>query len=129
MTKKNEEAKETKKKLIWDEDNFLSKGGHPMINKLLAEMSALHVSKNSDYSGGSEVDLNSFFSNFKSCADINVEPWIAAFCRVTDKFSRAKTIIKNEGRMEIDEPIKETLIDLSLCSLITLILYEESVNK
>jgi hypothetical protein len=119
MAKKIKEEKDLV--IEFDKDNRLVAGGHPMINELLARLSLLHYSKNSDYSRADE-----FFENFKMNEDADIPSWEAAFCRITDKYSRLRTVMKNKGNMKVDESLEETLRDLSLISLIMLILLRES---
>jgi hypothetical protein len=101
----------------------LSAGGHPMFNQLLSEMSHLHATKNKDYAG------NDYFSNFKMCEDIGIPAWKGVFVRLSDKYSRIKNIIANGGNAHVaTESLEDSLMDLSVYSLIILILLRETKN-
>lgn len=100
---------------------FLRKGGHPRFNKLLEELSELHVRKDHDYSESKPL------SNFNECKSFGIPNWKGALVRMGDKWARIKSIIKKGDNQVKDESLIDSLKDLGIYSIITIILLEECV--
>ena len=90
--------------------------GDPMFYKLLNEIAKLHSDKNHDY-----ADKNPL-SNFMLCEQMGIPAWKGALVRMTDKISRLWNFAKKEKYL-VDESIEDTLKDLAVYSLITIILF------
>lgn len=102
--------------------HYLRVGGHPMFNPLLFEMSKIHASKNKDYAADKPL------SNLRSCEALGIPAYKGCFIRLTDKYQRAANLIASgEGPNVKDETIEDTLIDLSIYSLLTIILLREKM--
>ena len=96
-------------------------GGHPMFHQLLEKMREIHNAKNADYGDGKQL------GNFMEAEDFGVEAWRGALVRLSDKYSRVKSLAKRinqEGEVK-DESFEDTLIDLANYALLTLVLYKE----
>jgi len=88
---------------------------------LLTEMLELHDRKQKDY-GTSE----SPFANVRASEDLGVEPWIGGLIRMNDKMRRLHKAA-NGGQMA-NESVEDSLLDLAVYAVITLILYKETNN-
>ena len=98
--------------------------GHPRFYELLDAMRDTHSRKNRDYG-----KIDDPLANFKMCKEMGVSPFLGCLIRISDKYSRIAGFAK-KGFMEVkEESIKDTLIDLSVYSLIAIILYEEEHKK
>jgi len=105
----------------------LRSGGHPMFYSLLTEMAELHKRKDSDYAGSKPL------SNFDASESFGIPAYKGVLIRMSDKWSRITTLLKNENLMDYqangplvqDETIEDTLMDLAVYSLITIILRKE----
>jgi len=73
-----------------------------------------HISKDTDYAGG--VPLN----NFYECEKLEISAWKGVLIRLSDKISRYKNV--KLSNPEVDESLKDTLLDISVYSLITILL-------
>jgi hypothetical protein len=100
-------------------DTQLFKGGHPRFNELLIELSELHARKNSDYSGDNPL------ANLKECENYGVPAWKGVLIRLSDKYSRIKSIVKKGSVSVKDESLIDTLRDQAVYSLLAIILMEE----
>jgi hypothetical protein len=98
----------------------LTAGGHPRFNELLIELSKLHAKKNSDYANDKPL------SNFQECENFGVSAPLGILVRLSDKWSRIKSIIKKGSTEVKDESLLDTLKDMAAYSLLTIILMEES---
>lgn len=98
--------------------------GHPRFYSLLVELAALHSSKNQDYGGTKQHP----FAVYKRSAKLGIEPWLAALCRLSEKWARLETFAQKRAYLVEDETFKDTLLDMAVISLIVLILYEEENN-
>jgi len=94
--------------------------GHPEFYELLERMADLHSRKNHDYAGDTDP-----LRNFKASVSIGIEPWRGCLLRMQDKMMRIQNFA-NCGEMKVvDEKVTDTLLDLSVYSLLCLILYLE----
>lgn len=98
----------------------LSTGGHPMFSELLVKMSKLHAAKDHDYSNKDHL------ANFYVSEDFNVPAWKGCLIRLSDKFSRIKSIIKKGESKVTSESLEDTLLDLATYSLLVIILLKET---
>lgn len=95
--------------------NFLEKWSFPVL-----------VSKGGEYSRG-EVDVN---SNFKRVAEgLGITPEKAAFVYAAKHWDSITNFIKNDGKVNLTEPIEGRLGDMLNYILIIASLIEESQNE
>lgn len=81
----------------------------------MTDMLELMKKKNADYAGGAD-DIFANFTAVEAFGCLTAEQGF--FTRMTDKFSRISSFIKN-GKLQVqDETVKDTLRDLSNYSLL-----------
>jgi len=99
-------------------------GRDEIFMNLLKLMHDTHEEKDADYSGDESL------SNFKECEDFDIDAWKGVLIRISDKWSRVKSLTKSkkEARVE-DEPITKTLLDISVYALICIILFPEPIVR
>lgn len=94
--------------------------GHPQFYTLLTQMAQLHSAKNHDYTDGRDP-----FLNFRRCEAMGIPAWKGAIVRMGDKLTRIENFATRNRLLVHTEAITDTLLDLAVYSLITLILYQE----
>lgn len=95
--------------------------GHPRFFELLLQMAEMHSKKDHDYTADGIP-----YSNIRESADeVGIPAWKASLIRLGDKRSRLRTFARDIKNQVCSEKIEDTLLDLAVYSLITLILYEE----
>ena len=92
--------------------------------ELLNTIKNLHDAKKHDY--GAKEDI---FANFRLSALTGISPWKGSVVRMGDKYARISNFIKKGEFKFKGENIKDTLMDMAIYSLITMILYEEEEEK
>jgi hypothetical protein len=93
--------------------------GHPDFYKLIDELKEIHSRKNHDYAGKDPL------SNLKVSESFGIPAWKGCLIRMSDKWSRI-TQLANKGESLVkDESIIDTLKDLSIYSLLCIILFKE----
>ena len=90
--------------------------------ELLNTIKNLHDAKKHDY--GAKEDI---FVNFRLSALTGISPWKGSVVRMGDKYSRICSFIKNGDFKFKEENIKDTLLDMAIYSLITIVLYEQEM--
>ena len=90
--------------------------------ELLNTIKNLHDAKKHDY--GAKEDI---FANFRLSALTGISPWKGSGVRMGDKDSRICSFIKNGDFKFKEENIKDTLLDMAIYSLITIVLYEQEM--
>ena len=90
--------------------------------ELLNTIKNLHDAKKHDY--GAKEDI---FANFRLSALTGKSPWKGSVVRMGDKYSRICSFIKNGDFKFKEENIKDTLLDMAIYSLITIVLYEQEM--
>ena len=90
--------------------------------ELLNTIKNLHDAKKHDY--GAKEDI---FANFRLSALTGISPWKGSVVRMGDKYSRICSFIKNGDFKFKEENIKDTLLDMAIYSLITIVLYEQEM--
>ncbi len=86
------------------------------------EILMIHAAKQSDY--GSDSDP---FANVRASQDFGVPAWIGALVRLNDKVTRLKNFA--ERGVLANESAEDSMVDISVYSLIALILYREVSNE
>jgi hypothetical protein len=92
--------------------------------EILDSIKELHDKKRHDY--GAEEDI---FANFRLSELAGVAAWQGSVIRMGDKYARLANFIKKGEFKFKEENIKDTLMDMAIYSLITMILFEESENE
>ena len=90
--------------------------------EILDVIKKLHDAKRHDYG-----DDNDIFANFRLSELAGISPWKGSVDRMGDKYARISNFIKKGDLKFKEESIKDTLMDLAIYSLITIILYEEEM--
>ena len=88
------------------------------VAKILGEIQALHDTKTADY--GTPADP---FANVRASGEWGIPAWVGAMVRASDKVQRLKSFVLN-GSVR-NEPVRDSLLDLALYSIIALVLFEE----
>ena len=94
---------------------------HPASEKfhdLLREAGEMHDRKQADYGRGDDP-----FANVRASEEWGIPGWVGAMVRAQDKVRRLQTFAKR-GSL-VNEPVRDSLLDLAVYSLIALVLYEE----
>ena len=84
----------------------------------------LHYKKQHDY-----ADTDDIFANFRLSELAGTPAWQGSVIRMGDKYARICNFIKKGEFKFKEENIKDTLMDMAIYSLITMILYEEEIEK
>lgn len=93
--------------------------GHPRFYELLEEIAKLHSVKNRGYANREPL------SNLRQCEQFGIPAWKGTLVRLGDKWSRIVSLV-GQGKGKIgDESLKDNLRDLSVYSLLCIILLEE----
>lgn len=90
--------------------------------QLVESLKELHIKKNAGYSGKDNPDP---WSNFREAEKFGVSPVQGCLIRMSDKYSRIITLLKNTENEQVGESIKETLQDLAAYAMIAICLIEE----
>lgn len=103
------------------------KSGHKRFYELLELISDTYARKNSDYSAGNPL------GNFYECERAGISAIDGLLTRISDKYSRLCTLNKKSKQGESPsvkgESMTDTALDLSVYSLILIILIEEENKK
>ena len=100
--------------------NKQSKRFYEIINVI----KELHDKKRHDY-----ADTDDIFANFRLSELAGTPAWQGSVIRMGDKYARICNFIKKGEFKFKEENIKDTLMDMAIYSLITMILYEEEIEK
>ena len=84
----------------------------------------LHDQKRHDYGANEDI-----FANFRLSELSGIPAWQGSVIRMGDKYARISNVIKKGEFKFKGENIKDTLMDMAIYSLITMILYEEEEEK
>ena len=90
--------------------------GNDEFYHLVGDMIKIHATKNLDYGAGDPM------GNFMTSVDFDVEPWRGALIRMTDKWSRLKSLVRNKRAFVKNESMEDTLLDMAVYSLLTITL-------
>ena len=99
---------------------------NPRFDAQLDHIRELHNRKNDGYAGS--VDDDPYY-NFRQCERIGIPADIGVFVRLTDKFSRLASIIKNPDNDKVGESVMDTLDDIAVYALIMKDLYSERLQR
>ena len=109
---------ELNEKILFEEMLGKELHGHPDFYQLLLRMAEIHSSKNADYGGENSL------GNFMLSEKMGIPAWKGALVRLGDKFSRIYNLARRAGQKATvsDETIEDTLIDMAIYSLLTVVL-------
>ena len=91
--------------------------------EILETIKNLHDAKKHDY-GNTDI-----FANFRLSELAGIPAWQGSVVRMGDKYARISNFIKKGEFKFKEESIKDTLMDMAIYSLITMILFEEEEEK
>jgi len=94
---------------------------NPRFHKLLDKIREIHDSKSHDYAGTEDP-----FSNFRQCEKFGIPAWKGLMVRMSDKWSRLTNLATKDAK--VNESFEDTLLDLSIYSLICILLREDAKN-
>ena len=92
--------------------------------EILEQIKELHDKKRHDYGANEDI-----FANFRLSELSGIPAWQGSVVRMGDKYARMSNFIKKGEFKFKEENIKDTLMDMAIYSLITMILFEESEMK
>ena len=92
--------------------------------EILDVIKELHDKKRHDYAATADI-----FANFRLSELAGTPAWQGSIIRMGDKYARICNFIKKGEFKFKEENIKDTLMDMAIYSLITMILYEEEIEK
>ena len=98
-------------------------GGHPRFKELLKEMQDMHDRKNNNYA----TDENPL-SNLMECERMGLPASTGVLVRMSDKYCRLMELAKGKKDL-VGESFIDTLMDLSIYSLLLRIIIEEEEKK
>lgn len=88
---------------------------------ILHELQEMHDKKQADY--GKKGDP---FSNIRSSEDFGIPGWVGALVRGNDKMRRLQKA--SNGTPLRNESVEDSLLDLAVYTIVSLILYREEQN-
>ena len=88
--------------------------------EILDQIKELHDKKRHDYGANEDI-----FANFRLSELSGIPAWQGSVVRMGDKYARMSNFIKKGEFKFKEENIKDTLMDMAIYSLITMILFEE----
>ena len=92
--------------------------------EILDVIKNLHDQKRHDYGANEDI-----FANFRLSELSGISAWQGSVVRMGDKYARISNFIKKGEFKFKEESIKDTLMDMAIYSLITMILFEEEEEK
>lgn len=95
----------------------------PAYLALLDQMRDLHIRKSAGYAGQS-ADT---WANFREAEGWGVTPFLGCMVRMGDKFIRAQNLVHNPANDQVNEPLRDTLLDLAAYALIGVCLLEDEL--
>jgi hypothetical protein len=110
--------------VLGPDDKRSSGGGSKRYLELLGYMKELHIKKNAGYAG----DNPDPWINFREAEGFGVSAFKGVLIRMSDKWIRIKSLIKNPTNDKVGESIKDTLFDLAAYALIAIAILEEKEN-
>jgi len=96
--------------------------GSKDFHALLNDMRQMHIDKNAGYAGADNPDP---FANFRECERFSVTAFEGCMVRLSDKFIRVTSLMRDPTNERVGEKITDTLMDLASYSLIAIVLWKE----
>lgn len=94
-------------------------GGHPRFYELLLEIAKLHSDKNFNYAENTNP-----LSNLRECEKFGISAPMGVMVRLSDKWSRLQQLMGGKKDV-VNESLYDTLRDMSIYTLLMIILLEE----
>ncbi len=110
-------------KLVAQLKKMQTLGGHPRFYELLLQIGKLHSDKNHNYAEDGDP-----LSNLRECEKMGVPAHMGVAIRLTDKFSRYAQLLKGKKDL-VGESIIDTLMDISIYALLSIVLIEYNQKK
>ena len=95
-----------------------------LFYEILNVIKELHDKKRHDYGANEDI-----FANFRLSELSGISAWKGSVVRMGDKYARISNFIKKGEFKFKEEGIKDTLMDMAIYSLITMILFEEEEEQ
>ena len=92
--------------------------------EILDVIKELHDKKRHDYGANEDI-----FANFRLSELSGITAWKGSVVRMGDKYARISNFIKKGEFKFKEEGIKDTLMNMAIYSLITMILFEEAEEQ
>jgi hypothetical protein len=92
------------------------------FEKIVKNILDLHNIKQADYGRTGDP-----FANVRASEDFGVDPWIGSAIRMNDKMRRIQAAARGQNLK--NESIEDSLLDLAVYAIITLVLYREQHNE
>lgn len=92
---------------------------------LLTEAWDLHVRKNAGYAGADNPDP---WANFRLCETFGVSAFEGCMVRLSDKYARATSLMRDMANEQVGESLRDTLRDLAAYANIAVCLLDESAG-
>jgi len=89
------------------------------FHECLQAMGELHDRKQADY--GSSTDP---FANVRAAENFGLEPWVGGAIRMGDKMRRLEAAARGQNLQ--NESVEDSLMDMAVYAIISLILYKET---
>jgi len=129
MLERSAETKEQRRKRVIKEFLSLWEWGDPTFYEIIVKACKLHELKNRGYAGKRNP-----LANFYECEDFGVPAWKGCIVRMSDKWSRMKTLIKERNDPTLIaakemESLEDTIFDLGIYSFIELVLLKKVKSK
>jgi len=94
------------------------------FEKVIAEITALHDKKQSDYGRPEEGDP---FANVRASEDFGIPGWLGAVIRANDKVRRIQKFAR--GGTMVNESVEDSLMDAAVYFIIALCLFRENDGR
>jgi hypothetical protein len=88
----------------------------------LRKMWVTHLGKNAGYAGEDNQDS---FANFREAENLDIPTFTGVLLRMSDKWSRIKSLHKKASNEQVGESLQDTLLDLANYCLIAICISEE----
>ena len=95
--------------------------GSERFHALLKEIGDLHDKKQEDYGRPGDP-----FANVRGSVEFGIKPWVGAMLRANDKMRRLQKAA--QGGTMVNESIEDSMMDLAVYALISLVLFEEELD-
>ena len=103
-------------------EDLLATVGNKHFLGLLEEVKVVHIAKAAGYSGTDQPDT---WANFREATAWGLTPLQGCLVRMGDKYRRVQNLRRNPANDQVNESIRDTLMDLANYALIAVCLLEE----
>ena len=92
----------------------------------LIKMLDIFRAKNADYSGSDQKDP---LKNFKSAAELGVDPFVGILIRMSDKWMRIQNLTRTGKQSVKDEALEDTLRDLANYAILAIMAMKDAKKE